>query len=124
MISFLNQRKKSFSHAAHGILYVLRTQPNTWIHALATILVVALGFWIGLTTVDWAILILTIAFVWTAEFFNTAIEAVVDLIQPEYHPYAKAAKDAAAAAVLIGAICSIGIGVLILGPGLLNRLLH
>ena len=63
-------------------------------------------------------LLLTIAMVWAAEFFNTAIEAVVDLASPVQHPLAKVGKDVGAAAVLIAALASVGVGLLILGPPL------
>lgn len=67
---------------------------------------------------DWAVLLLTIALVWTAEFINTALEAVVDLASPQHHPLAKVGKDVGAAAVLIAALTSILVGLLILGPPL------
>ena len=72
--------------------------------------------WLHLSTHDWAILILTISAVWTAEFINTALEAVVDLASPQKHPLAKVGKDVGAAAVLISALSSIVIGLLILRP--------
>jgi diacylglycerol kinase len=56
--------------------------------------------------------------VWAAEFFNTSIEAVVDLASPAHHPLAKVGKDVGAAAVLIAALAAIGVGLLILGPPL------
>jgi len=67
------------------------------------------------------VLVLTIAMVWIAEFLNTALEAVVDLASPELHPLAKVGKDVGAAAVLIAAMASVIIGLLILGPPLLQR---
>jgi diacylglycerol kinase len=67
---------------------------------------------------DWAILVLTIALVWSAEFFNTAIEAVVDLASPANHPLARTGKDVGAAAVLIAALAAVIVGLLILGPPL------
>ena len=71
---------------------------------------------------DWAVLLLTIALVWTAEFINTALEAVVDLASPQHHPLAKVGKDVGAAAVLIAALTSILVGLLILGPPLWEKL--
>jgi diacylglycerol kinase len=59
--------------------------------------------------------------VWMAEFMNTALEAVVDMAMPGLHPLAKVAKDIAAAAVLVGAIGAVLIGLLILGPPLWAR---
>lgn len=71
---------------------------------------------------DWAVLLLTITMVWTAEFINTALEAVVDLASPQHHPLAKVGKDVGAAAVLITALTSILIGLLILGPPIWEKL--
>ena len=83
---------------------------------------VLLSLWLGLGARDWAVIILAIALVWTAEFLNTALEAVVDLASPQEHPLAKAGKDIGAAAVLIAALSSIVIGLLILGPPLLDKI--
>ncbi|MFN0051290.1 MAG: diacylglycerol kinase family protein [Planctomycetales bacterium] len=115
-------RGASFRHALTGCAYVLRTQRNAWIHAVATLVVVAAGLWLPLAPAEWAILLLTIAAVWVAEFLNTALEAVVDLASPTVHPLAKVAKDVAAAAVLITAIAALLVGLLILGPALRSRL--
>ena len=100
----------------------MRTQPNAWIHATISLVVFVLAFWLDLSPIEWAILILTTMAVWIAEFINTSLEAVVDLTMPEIHPLAKAAKDVAAAAVLVGAIGAVVIGLLILGPPLWQRL--
>jgi diacylglycerol kinase len=115
-------RAASFGYAFSGMWHVLHTQPNARIHTLATVCAVALGAWVGLSRVEWAILALTIGFVWTAEFINTALEAVVDLVSPDLHPLAKIGKDVSAAAVLVAAITSVVVGLLILGPPLWARL--
>ncbi|MCB8941520.1 MAG: diacylglycerol kinase family protein [Ardenticatenaceae bacterium] len=115
-------RAKSFQYAFEGWAFVLRTQHNAWIHAIITTVIVGLGFWLRLPARDWAVLILTFMAVWMAEFMNTAIEAVVDMTMPEVHPLAKVAKDVAAAAVLVGAMGAILIGLLLLGPPLWQRL--
>jgi len=123
MWNFILTRYQSFGHAFRGWWYVMRTQRNTWIHALASIIVFGFAFWLRVSASDWALLILTIAMVFTAEFINTAIEAVVDLASPEKHPLAKVGKDVGAAAVLISAIAAILIGLLILGPPLYTQVI-
>jgi diacylglycerol kinase (ATP) len=120
--TFITSRYYSFRYAFHGWGYVLRTQRNAWIHSLVATLVILVGLWLGLTAQDWAILILTIAMVFTAEFINTAIEAVVDLASPTHHPLARVGKDVGAAAVLIAALAAILVGLLILGPPLWAKL--
>jgi diacylglycerol kinase (ATP) len=123
MENFLLSRIASFGHAFRGWWFVIRTQRNAWIHATITTLVVILAAWLRLPARDLAVLVLTIALVWSAEFFNTAIEAVVDLASPVHHPLAKVGKDVGAAAVLIAASASVIIGLLILGPPLWNQVI-
>lgn len=118
MLEFFRLRARSFRYAFAGWWYVIRTQKNAWIHTAASVVVLALALILHLQARDFAILILTIAMVWTAEFINTALEAVVDLASPQLHPLAKVGKDVGAAAVLIAAIASILVGLLILGPRL------
>lgn len=118
MAEFLRLRARSFRYAFAGWWYVIRTQRNAWIHAVASALVITLGLFLRLPPRDFAVLIVTIAMVWTAEFINTALEAVVDLASPQLHPLAKVGKDVGAAAVLIAALASILVGLLILGPPL------
>lgn len=122
MSKFLFSRGRSFSHAFRGWWYVLRTQQNAWIHAVIATIVFAMSWWLGLSARDWAVIVLTVAMVFTAEFINTSIEAVVDLASPEKHPLAKVGKDVGAAAVLIAAVAAILIGLLILGPPLFEKL--
>jgi diacylglycerol kinase len=119
---FLRSRARSFKYAFTGLWYVIHTQRNAWIHALVSIAVILVGLWLQLVPHDWAVIILAIAMVWTAEFLNTALEAVVDMASPQVHPLARVGKDVGAAAVLIAAILSVFIGLLILGPPLWERI--
>jgi diacylglycerol kinase len=112
---FFVSRAHSFKNAFEGWWYVIRTQRNAWIHAVISILVVLVAFWLRLPLRDWAVLFLTIALVWTAEFINTALETVVDLASPQQHPLAKLGKDVGAAAVLLTSLSAILVGLLILG---------
>jgi diacylglycerol kinase (ATP) len=121
MIDFFKSRIASFGHAFHGWAYVIRNEKNAWIHAVVTIAVVILATWLVIPIRDWAVLVLTIAMVWAAEFLNTSIEAVVDLASPVHHPLAKVGKDVGAAAVLIAAGAAVLVGLLILGPPLWYR---
>jgi diacylglycerol kinase (ATP) len=122
--TFITSRIIAFGHAFRGWGHVLKTQQNAWIHTLVASIVIVLGVWLRLSTVEWAILVLTIAMVFTAELINTAIEAVVDLTSPGYHPLAKVGKDVGAGAVLIAAVAAVIVGLLILGPPLWSRLIE
>lgn len=112
----------SFQHAWDGIWYVVRTQRNARIHLVAMILAVGLGIVVGLSRLEWVMLALVIGAVLVAEWFNTAIEATIDLVTTQYHPLAKVAKDTAAASVLVTALVAIVVGILMLGIPLWQRL--
>lgn len=122
MKDFFSSRLQSFRHAFRGWYYALRTQRNAWIHSLIATAVFIVGLWLQLPPRDWAVIILTAALVFSAEFLNTSIEAVVDLASPDHHPLAKIGKDVGAAAVLVAALAAILIGLLLLGPPLLQKL--
>lgn len=115
---------ESFRFAFAGLWYALRTQRNTRIHLSIAAGVIALGLWLGLTPTRWAVLALTIGFVLVSEMLNTVAETLIDLISPGYHPLAKIIKDVTAGAVLLGAIISVIVGLLILGPPLWERILE
>lgn len=115
-------RVESLGYALAGWLYMLRHQKNTRIMSVASLLVFVVALWLQIDTTGWAILILAVTVVWMAEFLNAAVEAVVNLASPDFHPMAKVAKDVAAASVLLGVVASALIGLLILGPPLLAKL--
>ncbi len=113
---------KSFGYALHGVAYILRTQRNARIELAVALAAVVLGLWLGLTSLEWAVLAITIALVLVLEWVNTSLELAVSLASPERHPSAKAAKDVAAACVLLGAITSVVVGLLLFAPRLVPRL--
>lgn len=118
---FLRSRIESFGHAFRGWGYVLKTQHNARIHVTIAAIIFILGAWLNLPARDWAVLILAMALVISAEFINTSIEAVVDLASPRRHPLGKVGKDVGAGAVLVAAFAAALIGLLILGPPLLEK---
>ena len=123
LIRFFYSRARSFRYAFAGWWFVLRTQRNAWLHAITSLSVIAISLWLRLPAHDWALIILAITVVWTAEFINTALEAVVDLASNhQRHNLARISKDVGAAAVLIAAVASVIIGLLILGPPLWLKL--
>lgn len=118
MRSFLRREHSAFGHAWHGVRSALRQEAHLRFHAVATFIVLILGAVLPLTRTDWALLVLAIGAVWTAELLNTAVERLTDLVSPEPHPLAGQAKDVAAAAVLATAVAAAVVGALVLGPPL------
>lgn len=115
---------RSFRFAFSGLGYLFRTQRNARIHLAIAAAACAVAAWLGISRVEWAVMIFTIALVLILEGLNTAIEAAIDLASPDLHPLAKIAKDLAAGMVLIAAMASVGVGLLVLGPPLWARLVH
>lgn len=115
---FFQNRIKSFGHAFSGVAIFFRETVHARIHAVAIVLVLVLGFFLQVSTSDWALLALATGLVLTAEALNSALEYVVDLVSPDFHPLAKKAKDVAAGAVLIAAIASVAIAALVFLPHL------
>ena len=113
---------RSFGYAFAGIAYIVRTQRNARIELAVGVGAIALAVWLGLSPLEWAVLAITIALVLALEWINTSLELAVTLASPERHPSAKAAKDVAAACVLLGATTSVIVGILVLGLPLISRL--
>ncbi|MBO9152612.1 diacylglycerol kinase family protein [Chitinophaga sp. GCM10012297] len=106
-------------HAFNGLGLFLRSESNGRIHTLATLAVIALAAWLGCSAIEWAMLALVIAMVWITEMLNTAIEKIMDYVQPDIHPKVKWIKDVSAGAVLVAAIAAIITGALVLLPKLM-----
>ena len=108
----------SFGYAFAGLWHLLSTQRNAKIHVVLGLAAAALGLLLGIDRYEWLALIVTITIVLAAEGINTAIEAVVDMVAPEYHPLAKIAKDVGAGTVLLTAIASVVVGLVLFLPHL------
>lgn len=106
----------SFGWAWAGICAAFATQRNLRVHVLAALMASGLSLVLGISRLEWALLVLTMALVVVAEMLNTALEATLDLISRERHPQIKFAKDVAAGAVLLAALAAVLVGLLIWGP--------
>jgi len=109
---------RSFGFALEGVSYLIRTQRSAQIEIAIGVAVLALATWLRITALEWAVLVLAMTLVLALEALNTAIELSVTLASPERHPLAKAAKDVAAAAVLVAAVGAAVVGLIILWPRL------
>lgn len=112
---------RAVRHAGRGIGYAVRTQPNLRIHLIAGAVVITASLALRLPRTAEIAIVGMVALVLAMELANTAIEAIVDLLSPEIHPLARAAKDAAAGAVLIAAIGAVVVGVLAFWPAASGR---
>jgi diacylglycerol kinase (ATP) len=113
---------ESFRCAFRGVWTLLVSQHNARIHLLATVFACGLGWLLGISLLEWCVIVVVIAVVWTAEALNTAFEFLCDVASPEFHPLIQKGKDIAAAAVLLSSIGAAVIGLLVFGPPLLHIL--
>ena len=112
----------SFKYAFEGIINTYKTEQNILIHNIIAILVTIFGILFKINIYEWIICIILFGLVISAELFNTAIEAIVDLNCKSFNKYAKIAKDSAAGAVLILALTSVIIGCIIFLPKIFQAL--
>ena len=115
---FFSREADSFACAFRGIAALLKSEVHARIHLVATVAVLALGWWSDINAGEWMAVVLSIGLVWTAEALNTAIEYVADLAHPDEHPEVKKLKDLAAAAVLFASIAALVVGLIVFGPHL------
>ena len=110
---FLSKLYRSFKFAVAGMRYCVRNERNFRIHTVAAITVCLISPFYRLDRVDVLLLALVVSLVIICEMFNTALEAVIDLVTRDYNDLAKIAKDVSAGAVLVAAICAAVYGVVL-----------
>jgi len=109
-------RFRSFKFAFRGLKSLLIFEHNSRIHLLAAVIVIILGFIFRISLADWSLLILVIGLVFLSELINSSLEAISDVVKPEWNEKILRAKDYAAAAVLVTAVISVFIGGIIFIP--------
>ena len=113
---------KSFTYAFNGLTLSVK-QRNMRIHILFAIIAISAAYILNISLTEWCIVLICIGVVISLEIINTAIEALVDLVEPNQNPMAGKVKDLAAGAVLVFSIISAMIGIMIFGKYILD-LLH
>lgn len=110
---------RAFANAGRGLAFTLRTERNARIDAAFAVVAVTLGLALGIDAASWLAVAVCIGMMFALETLNTAVEAVVDLVSPEYHVLAGRAKDCAAGAALAGALASAAVGCIVFVPRLM-----
>lgn len=106
----VHSRLKSFAYAIAGLRHLVRVEHNARVHLAATLATFAVGLVLQISLADWRWIIIAVALVWITEALNTAVEAVCDLVSPDYNEAVKVAKDVSASAVLIASLAAFVIG--------------
>lgn len=102
-----------FVYAGRGIAAALRDELNLKIMVAVAAAAVALGFYRGLSRLEWAAVIICIGLVLALELFNTAAERLVDILSPQHDPRYGMIKDITAGAVLVASLAAAVVGMLI-----------
>jgi diacylglycerol kinase (ATP) len=118
----LKSRFESFKFAFRGLWSLVKNEHNSRIHFLAAIAAIAVGIFLKINLFDWCLLIIVIGLVFITELLNSSLEALADVVEPEWNERIRNAKDYAAAAVLISAIISFIVGGFIFVPKILALL--
>jgi diacylglycerol kinase (ATP) len=119
LLNALGRLRRSARFALIGLGRAWRAQPNFRLELAIGGAAVLLAAWLGTGLVAVA---LSAALVLSLELVNSAIEAIVDLVSPQQHPLAGAAKDLSAAAVMVASLAALVVGLVALGPALAQRL--
>lgn len=112
----IKKRIKSFSYAFAGLKVLFREEHNSWIHAVAAVLAVAMGFLFRISPMEWIAVVIVIGMVFAAEIINSSIERTADFVKAERDDRKRDIKDLGAAAVLVCAIASAVVGIIIFIP--------
>ena len=114
--------RRSFLFALQGFRTALRQERNIKVMLAGGAFAVAMGLILRIDAVSWAIVLVCCGMVIAAELLNTAIETVVDLVSPEFHPLAGQATDIAAAASWVLSLTAAVVGVIVYASALIRLL--
>jgi len=117
----IKDRLRSFRYAFKGVVALFAKEHNARIHAVAAVCAVAAGFIFDISNMEWIAVVIAIGMVMAAEAFNTAIEYLADFVFPGHNEYIGKAKDVAAGAVLILAVCAVVIAMVIFIPKIMHN---
>lgn len=111
---------KSFRYAWSGLSATYKSEQNFRLQVLVAVVVVVFSFIFGISNKEWVIVLLVICLILLLELLNTALEKVIDVLEPKIHHYVKLIKDVMAAAVFLASLFAVIIGVIIYYPYLME----
>lgn len=107
---------KSFIYAFRGISRTWREEQNLQVQSLAAVVMILLGWYVGITPLEWVLLVFVIGLVLLAELANSAVERITDVLKPRINGYVREIKDIMAGAVMLTSIVAIVAGAIIFLP--------
>lgn len=116
-------RLKSFLYAIQGLVTFVKEEHNGRIHLVAAAFALIAGWLLHISSTEWAIVVMSITMVISAELINSALERLSDHASGKEHELLRKAKDMAAGAVLVTAIAAVLVGAVIFLPKIADLLL-
>lgn len=111
---------RSVQYALQGLSFAFRNERNMRIHAVIALVALLFLAALDVSLIEGLLVLLAMLLVFASELFNTALEKAIDTAGKPPHPLAKAAKDCAAAAVLLCSVFALIVGLAVFGPLLLE----
>ncbi len=111
---------KSFRYAVKGLITVFREEQNLLIQSIVGVLIIFLGLYVGLSQMEWAVIVMMIGLVLLVEIINSAVERVSDVLKPRINSYVKEIKDVMAAAVMLASVIAVIVGLIVFVPHLFD----
>ncbi len=105
-----------FVYAFAGLRAGWKGQRNIKVMSALAVVAGGLGWWLGISREEWAVLALACGLVLSLELMNTAGEKLVDILSPDMDPRYGSVKDILAGGVLTGAVFAAVAGVIIFLP--------
>lgn len=102
--------------AWRGIVFTFKNERNFRIEIIFSVVVIGSLIFLGGGWLDFFIVLVAIFIVLIAEIVNTAIEKLVDMVQPEQHPRAGIIKDISAGFVFVSVIFAVILGIIVFYP--------
>lgn len=97
---------RAAGYSAAGLRYAFEHEAAFRQEIALFVVLAPLSLWLADDSVSRILMIGSLMLVIIVELLNSAIEATIDLVSPEPHPLAKAAKDIGSAAVMISLFLS------------------
>jgi diacylglycerol kinase (ATP) len=110
----------AFTWSMKGLRACFRHEASFRLEVFLAVVVIPLGLWLGQGAIEKLVLVTFPVLVLSAELLNSAIEAVVDKVSPEFHELAGRAKDMGSAAVFLLMMMVLVSWGMIIGPRLLG----
>lgn len=99
-----------------GLETLWKQEPNFRYQSWVAFLVIALGFWVGITSREWIVIGLLIGAVLVMECVNSVLERLANGLSPRVRPWVRDAKDIMAGGVLLTSCMAAVVGALIFWP--------